>query len=207
MKKIDLKKELKYLYVPSPKEVVAVEVPKFNFLMIDGKGDPDTSQEFQNAVEALYSVSYTLKFTIKKEDAIDYPVMPLEGLWWMKDMKAFDWQKKDEWRWTMMIMQPKYVTAAKMKQALKAVSEKKDLPALPLVRFEAFDEGLSVQVLHIGPYAAEAPTIIRMHDFASAQGYELHGKHHEIYLGDPRKSAPEKLKTGLRQPVRKQKKG
>ena len=203
MKKIDLKKELKHLYSPSARNIVAIEVPEFNFLMIDGKGDPNLSKEYRDAIEALYSVSYTLKFSIKKEDGIDYSVMPLEGLWWMEDMKRFTIDNKDEWLWTMMIMQPEYVTKTKASTAIKAVAEKKDLPALPRMRFEQYSEGFVVQVLYIGPYSAEGTVIMKMHEYARQSGCELHGKHHEIYLGDPRKAAPEKLKTVLRQPVKK----
>ena len=203
MKKIDLKKELKHLYNPSAKNIATAEIPQFNFLMIDGIGDPNTSMGFQQAVEALYSVSYTLKFSIKKAEEIDYPVMPLEGLWWMKNMDDFVQEKKDDWLWTMMIMQPNYVTEEKVKQAMKTAGEKKELPALPKMRFESYNEGLCVQILYIGPYSAEGPVIQRMHAFAKEQGYKLHGKHHEIYLSDPRRTAPEKLKSVLRQPVKK----
>ncbi|MEM2955525.1 MAG: GyrI-like domain-containing protein [Nitrososphaerales archaeon] len=202
MPKIDLKKELKHLYNPSAKEVVIVDVPRMNFLMIDGVGDPNKAQEFKDAVEALYSVSYALKFMIKKEKkAIDYSVMPLEGLWWVDDMSKFSIEDKDAWKWTVMIMQPEFVTKDLFKKALEQVGKKKNLLALSKMRFEDFHEGLSAQIMHIGPYSAEGPTIKKLHNFIKEKGYELRGRHHEIYLGDPRKSAPERMKTIIRQPI------
>ncbi|MEM3068928.1 MAG: GyrI-like domain-containing protein [Nitrososphaerales archaeon] len=202
MPKIDLKKELKHLYNPSAKEVVIVDVPRMNFLMIDGVGDPNKAQEFKDAVEALYSVSYALKFMIKKEKkAIDYSVMPLEGLWWVDDMSKFSIEDKDAWKWTVMIMQPEFVTKDLFKKALEQVGKKKNLLALSKMRFEDFHEGLSAQIMHIGPYSAEGPTIKKLHNFIREKGYELRGRHHEIYLGDPRKSAPERMKTIIRQPI------
>jgi hypothetical protein len=203
MSKIDFKKELKHLYQPLAKEFVVVDVPPMNFLMIDGHGDPNTAQEYQEAIEALYAVAYSLKFTSKKEKGLDYVVPPMEGLWWMENMAEFTTADKSAWDWTMMIMQPGWVTQDLFEKALEQVEKKKDLPALPKLRQETYHEGLSVQILYIGPYDAEAPTIARMHAFAAENGYQLAGKHHEIYLGDPRKVAPEKLKTVLRQPVRK----
>jgi hypothetical protein len=203
MPKIDFKKELKHLYRPSPKEFVVVDVPPMKFLMIDGHGDPNTAQEYQDAVEALYAVAYKLKFTSKKELGKDYVVPPLEGLWWAEDMEAFTAARdKSAWDWTMMIMQPEWITQEMVEEAVKQV-EKKGLPALSKLYLETYHEGLAVQILHIGSYDDEAPTIARMHAFIDENGYEPAGKHHEIYLSDPRKVAPEKLKTVLRQPVRK----
>lgn len=202
MTKIDLKKELKHLYKPSAKEVVVVDVPPMNFLMIEGEGDPNTAQEYQEAIEALYAVAYALKFMVKKgQSAVDYTVMPPEGLWWTEDMREFSTENKDIWKWTMMIMQPEYVTRDLFEEALLQVKEKKNPPALDKMSFETFHEGLAVQTMHIGPYSAEGPTIERMHSFARENGYQLRGKHHEIYLSDPRRAAPEKMKTVLRQPV------
>jgi hypothetical protein len=203
MSKIDFKKELKHLYRPSVKEFVVVDVPPMQFLMIDGHGDPNTAQEYQDAVEALYGVAYKLKFMSKKEKGMDYVVPPMEGLWWVGNMEEFTTEDKSAWDWTMMIMQPEWITQEMFEEALKQVEKKKGLPALPRLRLEAYHEGLSVQIMHIGSYDAEAPTIARMHTFIDENGYEPAGKHHEIYLGDPRKIAPEKLKTVLRQPVRK----
>ncbi len=207
MEKIDFKKELKHLYNPSAKEVVFVDVPEMNFLMIDGMGDPNTSQEYQDAIEALYSVSYTLKFMIKKgETSIDYVVMPLEGLWWTDDMTQFTTDNKDVWKWTSMIMQPEFVTKDLFDDAVEEVKKKKkNLVALPKICFENFHEGLSAQVMHIGPYSAEGSTIEKLHNFIKENGYEFDGliqKHHEIYLNDPRRVAPEKMKTVIRQPVK-----
>lgn len=205
MAKIDLKKELKHLYKPSSKEIVVVDVPPMSFLMIDGTGDPNTAQEYQDAMEALYAVSYALKFMVKKgEVGVDYVVMPLEGLWWTDDMSQFSMDDKDAWQWTTMIMQPEFVTQELVADALRQVEQKKNPPALSKIRFETLHEGLAIQTMHIGPYSAEGPTIEKMHRFAQENGYQLSGKHHEIYLSDPRRTAPERLKTVLRQPVSEQ---
>jgi hypothetical protein len=201
MAKIDYKKELKHLYKPSSKEVVTLDVPSMNFLMIDGSGNPNTSQSYIEAVEALYAVAYTLKFKIKKNQEVDYSVMPLEGLWWADDMDTFMTRDKDAWHWTMMIMQPELVTEGLVQEARAEVEKKKNPAALNKLRFESYHERLSVHVMHLGSYDDEAPTIAKLHDFAVQQGYTLRGNHHEIYLGDPRKTAPEKLQTIIRQPV------
>ena len=203
MKKIDLKKDLRVLYSPSPDESVLVRVPRFNYVMIDGSGDPNESQEFREAVQALYAAAYTLKFMIKKEKKVDYPVMALEGLWWADDMEVFMTGKRSDWKWTLMILQPKVVTKALFKKAVKAAIQKKGLAALEKLRLESMDEGLSVQIMHIGTYAEEGPTIQRLHAFARERYFELKGKHHEIYLSDPRKVKAEKMKTVVRQPVQK----
>ena len=174
-----------------------------NFLMIDGIGDPNTSQDYKDAVEALFALSYSLKFMIKNGKlAIDYGVMPLEGLWWTDDMAKFNMENKDIWKWTAMIMQPEYVTKDMFDKALEQVAKKKNPAALSRVRFEIFHEGLSAQIMHIGPYSAEGPTIEKIYDFIKGKGYKQEGKHHEIYLSDPRKTAPEKMKTVIRQAVR-----
>ena len=201
MVKIDFKKELKHLYSPSAKEVVAVDVPVMNFLLIDGERDPNTAQQYRDAVEALFSVSYTIKFMVKKEAGVDFGVMPLEGLWWVDDMTKFSTERKDEWKWTSMIMQPKYVTPEHVNTAVEAVRKKKNLPALSKLRFESFHEGAAAQIMHIGPYSAEGPNIAKIHTFIRNSGHALSGKHHEIYLNDARRTAPEKLKTILRQPM------
>lgn len=201
--KIDFKKELKHLYNPPKKEPILLEIPPMNFLMIDGKGDPNTAQEYKDAVSSLYPLAYGLKFAVKKSQGIDYGVMPLEGLWWVEDMQEFSVEKKDDWLWTAMIMQPEYVTLDLVEEIRIEVKKKKDLPLIDNICFEAYDEGLCVQLMHIGPYADEAPNIARMHQYAIDQGYELAGKHHEIYLSDPNRTAPERLKTILRQPIRK----
>jgi len=203
MKKIDLKKELKHLYNP-PKEIVFVDVPEMNFLMIDGSGDPNTSQEYKDAIEALYAVSYTLKFMVKKENEVDYAVMPIEGLWWTDPISQFTMENKNIWKWTAMIMQPEYVTEELFNRAVEQVKIKKNLSALSKIELKSLHEGLSVQLMYTGSYSAEGPTIEKLHNFIKENGYELRGKHHEIYLSDPRRSAPEKLKTVIRQPVKRE---
>jgi hypothetical protein len=203
MEKIDFKKDLKHLYKPSPKTIVIVDVPEMNFIMIDGKGDPNTSKAFQNAVEALYGISYSLKFMIKKGAmAIDYGVMPLEGLWWAEDMSRFSVECKDDWLWTLMIMQPEFITASLFEQARQHVRKKKELVSLPYLRFSAYKEGGSAQIMHIGPFSEEGPTVEKIHRFIAEAGGKPSGKHHEIYLSDFRRTAPEKLKTIIRQPFR-----
>ncbi len=201
MAKIDLKKEYRHLYTPSARQVVEVDVPGFNFLMIDGVGDPNTSQKYAQAVEALFSVSYKIKFMIKKGvDAIDYAVMPLEGLWWADDMSAFASNDKSNWKWTMMIMQPAFVDQNIIDEAISEVQKKKNISAISELRFEAFTEGRCAQILHIGPFSEEGPTIQRVHSFI-AEHSAITGKHHEIYLSDIRRAAPEKWKTVIRQPM------
>lgn len=203
MPKVDFKKELKHLYGPSSRAFSVVDVPPLCYLMIDGQGDPNTALEYQQALEALYAVAYTLKFVSKRQLEKDYVVPPLEGLWWADDMAAFAALDKGSWRWTAMIMQPEWVSEAMVGDAVREASAQKALPALDKMRFELYEEGLSVQIMHIGPYDEEAPTIARLHnEFLPAQGYAEAGKHHEIYLSDPRRTAPERLRTVLRQPVR-----
>jgi hypothetical protein len=197
--KVDFKKELKELYNPSAKEISVIDVPAMNFLLVDGEGAP-TSPQYGEAIEALYASAYTLKFMVKKSIAIDYAVMPLESLWWMDDMTKFSVDRKDEWKWTAMIMQPKYVTAEDFKVAVEQVQKKKNLPALRKVRFESFKEGTAAQIMYIGPFSDEGPIIQKIHTYIQNGGHNLCGKHHEIYLNDPSKTAPEKLKTVLRQP-------
>ena len=202
MIKLDLKKQLKHLYTPSKKEFSIVDVPPMNFIMIDGSGDPNTASEYQEALGALYGLSYTIKFASKKQLGIDYVVMALEGLWWVEDMAEFSLSDKSSWQWTMMMLQPDHITAEFVEEARTTLAKKKDLLALPKVRFERFHEGLSAQIMYLGPYADEGPTIARLHAFIEESGYERRDKHHEIYLGDPRRTAPEKLKTVIRQPMR-----
>ena len=202
MEKIDYKKQLKHLYNPSDKKVEIVEVPHMNFLMVDGEGDPNTAKSFSDAIEALYPVSYTLKFMVKKGPlAIDYGVMPLEALWWADDMSAFTTGNKDVWKWTLMIMQPEFITDEMIKEAIEEVARKKKPVALPLVRFESFNEGKAAQILYIGPFSEEGPTIGKVHLFIEDKVGRRVGKHHEIYLSDLRRVAPEKWKTIVRQPM------
>lgn len=202
MQKIDLKKELKHLYKPPAKYIEIVDVPQMNYLMIDGEGDPNTAQSFQEAIEALYSLSYTLKFMIKKgEQQIDYSVMPLEGLWWTDNMSQFSTADKSNWKWTLMIMQPDFINSDLIHIAKTDVRKKKNPVALPKMRFESYTEGKAAQMMYIGPFAEEGPTIEKIHAFIREKGAVLQGKHHEIYLSDFRKTAPEKLKTIIRQPM------
>jgi hypothetical protein len=199
MKKIDLKKELKHLYLPSAKEVVQIDIPTMNYLMIDGEGDPNTSQSFAEAVECLFSVSYTIKFMIKKGPlAIDYGVMPLEGLWWADDMSRFTVEDKSNWKWTLMIMQPEFVTKEIIDTAVEQVRSKKNPAAISLIRFDRLTEGKCAQILHIGPFSEEGPTVARVHQYIDSLGKRT-GKHHEIYLSDIRKADPVKWKTVIRQ--------
>ena len=201
MKKLDYRKELKAWYQPPVKAVVVVEVPSARFLMIDGQGDPNTSPAYAAAVEALFAVSYAIKFMVKRgARAIDYGVMPLEGLWWADDMAAFFTADKARWRWTMMIMQPAIVDAALVAAALEDVRRKKNLAALEDLLFEAMAEGRAAQIMHLGPFSAEGPAIERVHAYIAAQGGKLSGKHHEIYLSDIRKAASAKWRTVIRQP-------
>lgn len=203
MTKLDHRKELTYLYDASAKKVAIVEVPQMNFLMIDGEGDPNVAEAFKEAVETLFSVSYTLKFMVKKDkEGIDYKVMPLEGLWWADDMSQFSSEKKDEWKWTAMIMQPPLINPVLVAEATYLAGKKKALPALPKVCFETFAEGKAAQIMHIGPFSKEGPTIETLHRFIRDNGFKLVGKHHEIYLSDIRKAAPEKWKTIIRQAIK-----
>jgi hypothetical protein len=200
--KIDFKKELKEFYNPKTKVVSEVVIPKMNFLMIDGKGDPNTSKEFADAIQTLYPVAYTIKFSIKKSTGYDFGVMPLEGLWWSDDLSDFATGKKDNWYWTLMIMQPNLVTKEIYEKALAEVKAKKNPLFIDKVRFESFEEGESAQIMHLGPFAEEAPNIKKVHDHIKELGDKFDGKiqkHHEIYLSDLRRTAPEKLKTIVRQ--------
>ena len=202
MEKIDFKKKLKNLYQPSAKKVEIVEVPEMNFLMVDGAGDPNTSQAFSDAIEALFPLAYTLKFMVKKSDmAIDYGVLPLEALWWADDMSAFAAGNKDDWKWTVMMMQPEFITKEMVEMATTEVERKKQPVSLPLVRFESFKEGKAAQTMHIGPFSEEGPTIERVHLHIAENGGRRVGKHHEIYLSDIRRAAPDKWKTIVRQPM------
>jgi hypothetical protein len=213
MKTLDLKKQYKALYQPSAKKIEIVQVPNLQFAMVDGaveKGsEPGNSPAFQEATEALYGISYTLKFMFKKRktDAIDYPVMALEGLWWVED-GVFDITVKDNWFYTLMIMQPDVITQDIFEEAREQVRKKRgDNASLLKLCLTNFEEGLCVQTMHIGPYATEPATVERMRALAEENGYRdcvgRGGKHHEIYLGDPRKADPAKLKTVLRHPVEK----
>ncbi|TWT18424.1 GyrI-like domain-containing protein [Luteimonas wenzhouensis] len=200
MTKIDLRRELRHLYAASTKEVVEVRVPALRFLMVDGRGDPNTEPAYAEAVEALFSVSYAAKFMLKKAGGPDYAVMPLEGLWWVDDHAVFAADDRARWRWRMMVLQPDFVGDALLEAAIAQVRAKKALPGLDRLRLEAFTEGRCAQVLHVGPFSAEGPTIARVHDFIAGRG-RLAGRHHEIYLSDVRRADPAKWRTIIRQPM------
>lgn len=219
MEKLDLKKQLKHLYSPSAKEVVLVDVPEMKFVVVDGRIEPGespgTSPAFSQAIGALYGLAYTLKFMSKKRevDPIDYKVMALEGLW-TTPAGGEDYATATEWLWTLMIMQPGHiademfaqaVAELKVKRAKQAAKDGQDPEAvvawLDRARLEALHEGLSVQIMHVGPYSKEPATMVKMSEFAAENGYEFRGLHHEIYLGDPRTAKPENLKTILRHQV------
>ncbi|MCB0019051.1 MAG: GyrI-like domain-containing protein [Anaerolineales bacterium] len=203
MSKIDFKKELKQLYRPSARQFEVVEVPEMQFLMVDGHGNPNTVPAYREAVETLYAVAYKIKFSSKKLLNRDYVVPPLEGLWWAEDMDTFLTRDKDAWDWTMMIMQPDWISTEMFAEGCAAAEKANQPPALSRLRLASYREGLSVQIMHIGSYDDEGPVLAKLHnEFLPGNGYVETGKHHEIYLGDPRKTKPENLKTILRQPVK-----
>jgi hypothetical protein len=202
--KVDFKKTFKELFQPSSKEVVVVKVPEMQFLMIDGVGSPGDSEEYLNALKVLYPVAFKVKF-MSKAIGKDYVVPPLEGLWWADNMDDFIKGNRDKWKWTMMIMQPNWITQQMIDKAIEITKEKKtelsDL--LPKLRVEIYIEGKAAQIMHIGPYSEEGPTIAKIHEFIREKGGKFNGyeqKHHEIYLSDPRKANPTKMKTIIRQP-------
>jgi hypothetical protein len=200
--KIDLRKELARLYSPKTRDWELVDVPAMNFVMADGRGDPNTAEDYSDAVEAIYSVSYATKFMSKRALDRDYGVLPLEGLWSADDPAAFSRADKSQYQWTMMIMQPEWITPAMISQAIETTAAKKQLPVLSKVRFERYEEGPSLQLLHVGSYDDKAPKLKQLHDeYMPGRSLTFNGRHHEIYLSDPRKTAPAKLKTILRQPV------
>ena len=200
MKTIDLKKTLKPFYTASASQPAIIDVPAMNVIMVDGRGDPN-STAFQEAVGALYSVAYTMKFSFKKKRAIDFPVLPLEGLWSAEVIADFLEEKRDNWKWTLFIALPDLAMKNDVAETVAVVKKKGKFPGFPAVRFEKFAEGKAAHVLHVGPYSTEGATVERLHRFVEEQGLRLRGRHHEIYLGDPRRSAPEKLKTIIRHPV------
>ncbi len=206
MTKIDFKKEFRSRYKPSAKAPVLVDIPPMNFLMVDGEGHPENNLAWEQAIQALYPLSYGLKFMFKKatppDGYFDYVVPPLEGLWWLSEGDPdFYSQNRENWRWTMMIMVPDFFTEEMVVQKQETLKREKDLPGLARLRFERFEEGKAVQIMHIGPYANEGPTLEKLHGFIQANGYQFRGKHHEVYLSDPRRANPETMKTVLRHPV------
>jgi hypothetical protein len=206
-KAFDYKKEYKDLYMPKSKPMV-IDLPAMNFIMVDGKGDPNNNNEFQQAIELLYGLSFTIKMSKKKdaqhEGYFEYVVPPLEGLWWVDEV-GFSLDKKDNWLWTLMIRQPEFVNQEFFNWASSELQIKKRQLLVEKARLETFEEGLCVQIMHIGPYAAEPESMEKIEDFIKKEGLQDRvgngGKHHEIYLSDPRKGNPEKMKTVLRHPV------
>ncbi len=199
--KLDLRKELKHLY-SSPKKPNMIDVPPGKFLAYQGRGEPG-GQDYVASIGALYPVAYTLKFKLKAQGR-DFTVLPLEGLWWSEDPEeSFYNLPKEKWSWKSMIRQPDFVTSDLVEAAKQEAKAKKGLAEIDRVGLEEFHEGLSVQIMHIGPYAEEEPTIERLHEFIRGEGYRARGHHHEIYLSDPNRTAPERLKTIIRQPVEK----
>lgn len=195
---------MKELYQPNSKEVGEIYVPKMQFLMIDGRGSPGDSKEYQDALATLFPVAFKTKF-ISKGQGKDYVVPPSEGLWWADNMEDFKDNNRDKWKWTMMIMQPEWITKDMIEDAIKTTGEKKPelKENLKKLRLEDYEEGISAQIMHIGPYFEEGPTVAKVHEFIKQKGGTFDGpqlKHHEIYLSDPRKAKPEKMKTVIRQP-------
>ncbi|HEX2131620.1 MAG TPA: GyrI-like domain-containing protein [Actinophytocola sp.] len=203
VEKYDIKKVHKKLYSPPTREFTTVEVPELQYLAIDGRGDPNTSPAYADAVEALYGVAYALKFASKNTLARDFVVAPLEGLWRADDPTAFVARRKEVWEWTMMISQPAWITEDMVQAAVDTVSKKKTLPALGDLRLRALSEGTCVQILHVGSYDDETPTLDRLHNhYLPEHDLTFNGDHHEIYLSDARRTPPAKLRTILRQPVK-----
>ena len=203
MEKIDLRKQLKHIYSPSAKVFSLIEIPPLQYLMIDGHGDPAVVTEYTDAVQTLYGISYTLKFHLKKTQGIDYTVMGLQGLWWMPDMREFSLERRADWDWTMMILQPEFITPDLVEDAKIQADAKGKAPLAHRIRLTTLEEGACVQIMYFGAYVDEAPVIAQMHAWIHDNGYTPTGKHHEIYLSDPRRVAPEKNKTILRQPIQK----
>jgi len=203
MDKVDYKKELRTLYGGRVDQLVAVHVPPMNFVMIDGHGDPNTSTEYADAIQTLFPLAYAIKFICKQNQIEDFGVMPLEGLWWAEDMREFTTADKSNWLWTAMIMQPPVVTTELFRHAVEQVAAKRGPNGLGEVRLQSYDEGRAAQLLYEGPFSGEGPAIERLHAFIADQGGRLQGTtkhHHEIYLSDPRRTQPSKLRTIIRQP-------
>ena len=197
----DYRRELGDLYSVGDRPAM-VDVPLLSFLMIDGHGDPDASPTFTEGVDALYAVAYALKFRMRSlPDAIDAAIMPLEGLWWIPDARVWDFDDKSDWDWTLMLAEPDVVTPTLAAETIDAVRTDRGLPALERMRFESLSEGRAAQILHRGPFSAERPTLERLYDFIRAEGSVPVGKHHEIYLSDPQRTAPARMRTIIRQPV------
>lgn len=202
MEKLDLKKIRKALFTAPPNRFILIDVPPSSYLMVDGHGDPNTVPAYKLAVQSLYATAYTAKFACKGQRK-DFVVMPLEGLWSAPDPESFTARRKNEWEWTMMIMVPDYVDDAIFQAAKVRAGDK--IGTLPeSLRLERLEEGPCLQALHIGSYDDEGPLLAMLHrEIMPSGGYEFAGRHHEVYLSDPRKTSPDRLKTVLRQAVRR----
>ena len=201
MDKVDLRREIATYAAPRGRPQL-VEVAPAQFLAVDGHGDPDTAPAYADALATLYPVAYRLKFASRSAGR-DHVVMPLEALWTADDLAAFTSARdKSRWSWTLLVGVPPWQGAADVERARDEVGRRGGAPALPLLRLERLDEGLVVQTLHVGPYEDEGPAIAAMHAYAAEEGFALTGRHHEVYLSDPRRTAPARLRTVLRQPVR-----
>ena len=198
MQKIDVVKAHRAEYA-QPKSPVLLRIEPAQYLAHEGEGDPN-GPGFAEAIGALYGAAFTIKMR-KKREGTDYTVAPLEALWWTPGDSPFLPGSKYSWRWTALIRTPELVTAGDLEIALAELERKGKGPAVQGVRLQRLEEGECVQVLHLGPYSAEPPSIEALHAFAAQQGRTLTGRHHEIYLSDPRRVPPERLKTILRQPV------
>ena len=200
--KADLKAEIG-TYAARRGRFDVVTVPPLQMLMIDGSGDPNTSSLYREAVSTIFPLAYALKFLSKRELGCDYTVMPLEALWWSDDMATFTTARdKSRWHWTLLNVVPDWLTEEHWATASDTVARKGVAPMLDAVRLERFDEGLSVQTLHIGSYDDEALVLDALHhEFIPSQSLRMRGRHHEIYLSDARRTAPDRLRTILRQPV------
>ncbi|WP_407441988.1 GyrI-like domain-containing protein [Rhodococcus sp. (in: high G+C Gram-positive bacteria)] len=200
--KIDFKKTLDS-YRATRGEFRIVDVPDMQYLLVDGAGDPNTSSAFADAIETLYPVAFKLKFASKRELGRDYVVPPLEGLWWSEDMASFTSARdKSRWNWTLMVMVPEWIERNLVAAAVDQVAATSTPVRLGDIRLESVEEGRCVQTLHVGSFDDEADVLAELHDeFVPGNGLRMVGKHHEIYLSDFRRTAPEKLRTILRQPV------
>ena len=204
METLDYKVDLKEYYKASKKEPVIIDVPAFPFFLVNGTGDPNTSEHFQGAVKTLFTLSYTLKFAVKKAGILDYKVMPLTGYWTLVDPKDRDISNRENWAWTVGIQQPEAVDLEMIALARESVRKKKPEAILDEVRYETVADGLCAQILHVGPFAEENATFDRMHEFLEASGCRPREEgHREIYLSDFNRTAPEKLKTILRKRLEK----
>lgn len=203
MPKLDLRKQYKDFYKAGP-EPRLLTLPPLLYLCIDGRGDPNRSPDFGAAMQALYSLAYGLKFAAKKQSSsLDFGVMSVEAFWWAEDMAAFSLERRDEWLWRAVILQPEFITPALLDEVRADALKKKPEIATALGKAFLFtaEEGLCAQIMHVGPYSAEGPSVAALHAFIEAQGLRKRGKHHEIYLSDPRRSEPERMQTIIRQPV------